>query len=51
MDVHYSRPRPNPPARNVMRTVERTLVRENSGGLVYFKRQFHRLGEPTAVTV
>ncbi|WP_448616498.1 flavin reductase [Modestobacter sp. URMC 112] len=31
--------------------VERTIVREDSGGLVYFKRQFHRLGEPTVTTV
>jgi flavin reductase (NADH) len=31
--------------------VERTIVREDTGGLVYFKRQFHRLGEPTVTTV
>lgn len=31
--------------------VERTIVREDSAGLVYFKRQFHRLGEPTVTTV
>lgn len=31
--------------------VERTIVHENAAGLVYFKRQFHRLGEPTVTTV
>jgi hypothetical protein len=31
--------------------IERTIVREDSDGLVYFKRQFHRLGEPTVTTV
>jgi flavin reductase (NADH) len=31
--------------------IERTIVQEESGGLVYFKRQFHRLGEPTVTTV
>ena len=31
--------------------IERTIVREESDGLVYFKRQFHRLGEPTVTTV
>jgi flavin reductase (NADH) len=31
--------------------IERTIVQESTGGLVYFKRQFHRLGEPTVTTV
>lgn len=31
--------------------VERTIVHEDTGGLVYYKRQFHRLGEPTVTSV
>jgi flavin reductase (NADH) len=31
--------------------VTRTIVRDSTDGLVYFKRQFHRLGEPTVTTV
>lgn len=31
--------------------IERTVLHEDSAGLVYFKRQFHRLGEPTVTTV
>ncbi len=30
--------------------VERTVVRDDTAGLVYFQRQFHRLGGPTATT-
>lgn len=31
--------------------IERTIVHEDHDGLVYFKRQFHKLGEPTVITV
>lgn len=31
--------------------IEKTIVREETAGLVYFKRQFHRLGDGTVTTV